>query len=34
MAACASVSNEQARFVIQHEPNDFKALPKFPAYLQ
>jgi glyoxylase-like metal-dependent hydrolase (beta-lactamase superfamily II) len=28
------VSNKKARFVIQHDPNDFKALPKFPAYLQ
>jgi glyoxylase-like metal-dependent hydrolase (beta-lactamase superfamily II) len=28
------VSNKKARFVIQHDPNDFKSLPKFPAYLQ
>ncbi|HKA87460.1 MAG TPA: N-acyl homoserine lactonase family protein [Haliangiales bacterium] len=28
------VANTKARFVIQHDPGDFKALPKFPAYLQ
>ncbi len=28
------VANTKARFVIQHDPADFKALPKFPAYLQ
>lgn len=28
------VNNKKARFVIQHDPNDFKALPKFPQYLQ
>jgi N-acyl homoserine lactone hydrolase len=28
------VGNKKARFVIQHDLNDFKALPKFPAYLQ
>ena len=27
------VKNRKARFVIQHAPEDFKALPKFPAYL-
>ncbi|MDB5985581.1 MAG: N-acyl homoserine lactonase family protein [Nevskia sp.] len=27
------VKNTHARFVIQHDPNDFKSLPKFPAYL-
>jgi N-acyl homoserine lactone hydrolase len=28
------VSNTKARLVIQHDPDDFKALPKFPAYLE
>jgi glyoxylase-like metal-dependent hydrolase (beta-lactamase superfamily II) len=28
------VSNQKARFVIQHDAADFKTLPKFPAYLQ
>jgi len=27
------VKNTHARFVVQHDPVDFKALPKFPAYL-
>jgi glyoxylase-like metal-dependent hydrolase (beta-lactamase superfamily II) len=27
------VKNTKARFVVQHDPADFKALPKFPAYL-
>jgi len=27
------VKNTHARFVIQHSPQDFKRLPKFPAYL-
>lgn len=27
------VKNTHARFVVQHDPIDFKALPKFPAYL-
>lgn len=27
------VKNRKARFVIQHAPEDFAALPKFPAYL-
>jgi N-acyl homoserine lactone hydrolase len=25
--------NTKARMVVQHDPQDFKALPKFPAYL-
>jgi N-acyl homoserine lactone hydrolase len=28
------VTNTKARMVIQHDPQDFKALPKFPAYLE
>ena len=28
------VANTKARLVIQHDPEDFKALPKFPAYLE
>lgn len=28
------VRNRKARFVIQHSPEDFAALPKFPAYLK
>lgn len=28
------VKNTQARFVVQHDPRDFAALPKFPAYLE
>lgn len=28
------VKNMKARFVVQHDPEDFKALPKFPAYLE
>lgn len=28
------VINTKARLVIQHDPEDFKALPKFPAYLE
>jgi N-acyl homoserine lactone hydrolase len=28
------VKNTKARFVVQHDPTDFKALPKFPAYLE
>jgi N-acyl homoserine lactone hydrolase len=27
------VKNTKARFVVQHDAEDFKALPKFPAYL-
>lgn len=27
------VRNTHARFVVQHDPHDFAALPKFPAYL-
>ena len=27
-------TNTRARVVIQHDPEDFKALPKFPAYLE
>ena len=27
------VKNTKARFIVQHEPADFKALPKFPAFL-
>lgn len=27
------VKNTHARFVVQHDPIDFKALPRFPAYL-
>jgi N-acyl homoserine lactone hydrolase len=27
------VKNTKARLVVQHDPADFKALPKFPAYL-
>lgn len=27
------VKNSNARFVVQHDPIDFKALPQFPAYL-
>jgi N-acyl homoserine lactone hydrolase len=27
-------ANTKARVVIQHDPEDFKALPKFPAYLE
>jgi NADP-dependent 3-hydroxy acid dehydrogenase YdfG len=26
--------NRKARVVVQHDPADFKSLPKFPAYLQ
>jgi N-acyl homoserine lactone hydrolase len=25
--------NTKARFIVQHDPQDFQALPKFPAYL-
>jgi len=28
------VANTKARMIIQHDPQDFKALPKFPAYLE
>jgi N-acyl homoserine lactone hydrolase len=28
------VKNTKARFVVQHDPADFRALPKFPAYLE
>src|SRR5580698_5518401 len=28
------VANTKARLVIQHDPQDFKALPRFPAYLE
>ena len=28
------VANTKARVIIQHDPQDFKALPKFPAYLE
>jgi N-acyl homoserine lactone hydrolase len=28
------VANTKARFVIQHDAEDFKALPKFPAFLE
>lgn len=27
------VKNTHARFIVQHDPQDFQALPKFPAYL-
>jgi N-acyl homoserine lactone hydrolase len=27
-------TNTKARVVIQHDPEDFKSLPKFPAYLE
>jgi len=27
------VKNTKARFVVQHDPQDFQALPKFPGYL-
>ena len=27
------ITNTKARLVIQHDPADFKAMPKFPAYL-
>lgn len=27
------VKNTKARFVVQHDPRDFQALPKFPAFL-
>ncbi len=27
------VKNTKAHFVVQHDPDDFKSLPKFPAYL-
>jgi glyoxylase-like metal-dependent hydrolase (beta-lactamase superfamily II) len=27
------VKNTKARFVVQHDPLDFQAMPKFPAYL-
>lgn len=27
------VNRTKARFVVQHDPADFKSLPKFPAYL-
>jgi N-acyl homoserine lactone hydrolase len=26
--------NTKARVVVQHDPQDFQALPKFPAYLE
>jgi N-acyl homoserine lactone hydrolase len=25
--------NTKARLIIQHDPDDFRSLPKFPAYL-
>ena len=28
------VKNRKARFVVQHDPDDFAALPRFPAYLE
>ena len=28
------IKNRKARFVVQHDPVDFAALPKFPAYLE
>jgi len=28
------VKSTKARFVVQHDPNDFAALPRFPAYLE
>jgi len=28
------IKNRKARLVVQHDPNDFAALPKFPAYLE
>jgi len=28
------VKNTKARFVVQHDPRDFAALPRFPAYLE
>jgi hypothetical protein len=27
------VKNTKARLVVQHDPQDFQALPQFPAYL-
>jgi len=27
------VKNTNARFVVQHDPRDFAALPRFPGYL-
>ena len=27
------VRNTKARFIVQHDPDDFRSLPKFPAYL-
>ena len=27
------VKNTKARFVVQHDPRDFRALPRFPAFL-
>jgi len=27
------VKNTKARFVVQHDPRDFQALPRFPAFL-
>jgi glyoxylase-like metal-dependent hydrolase (beta-lactamase superfamily II) len=27
------VKNTKARLIVQHDPQDFQALPKFPAYL-
>lgn len=27
------VKNTKARFVVQHDPLDFQAMTKFPAYL-
>ena len=27
------VRNTKARFIVQHDPEDFRSLPKFPAYL-
>jgi succinate---hydroxymethylglutarate CoA-transferase len=32
VSGCMSVTGE--RLVVQHDPNDFAALPKFPAYLE
>jgi hypothetical protein len=27
------VANTHARLIVQHDPGDFRSLPKFPAYL-
>jgi hypothetical protein len=28
-----TVKNTKAHLIVQHDPQDFQALPKFPAYL-